>query len=354
MGLLLSRAGRAGARAHVRHVSVMPPAQAGEQVARVYAQLERDFGMLAPPIALHSAAPGPLAAAWTMLRETMLSPGLLGRAEKESVAVAVSDANACPYCTEVHSILLYGLTGGSPGTDLEQLTGWVRDSAAGRPVTGPPPVTAGQVPELIGTVVTFQYLNRMVDVFLADSPIPAGVPPQLRGFIRRVAGRFLRPVVRRTTLPGASLELLPAAAPPADQSWTAGNRIVGEAFARAAAAIEAAGRRSVPDPVRELVTTMLDDRLGRRAGRPDGPGAGWVNDAVATLPHGDRAAGRLALLAAFSSYQVGDSVIEEFRRYRSDDQSLVEAVSWASLAAARRHGASLWRARQRSKHEEAR
>jgi hypothetical protein len=81
---------------------------------------------------------------------------------------------------------------------------------------------------------------------------------------------------------------------------------------------------------------------------------------VAVLPRDDRPAGQLALLTAFSSYQVGDSVIAGFREacernrhssrehYRPDDQSLIEVASWASMAAARVHGRWLWRTEDRN------
>src|ERR1700722_2652698 len=82
----------------IRYVSPVRPAAATGLVAAVYAQVEHDFGMLAPPVALHSPAPGPLAASWVMLRETLAVQGQADRAAKEMVAAAVSVENACPYC----------------------------------------------------------------------------------------------------------------------------------------------------------------------------------------------------------------------------------------------------------------
>jgi hypothetical protein len=75
----------------------------------------------------------------------------------------------------------------------------------------------------------------------------------------------------------------------------------------------------------------------------------WAYDAVVALPREDRPAGHLALLAAFSSYQVGTSVIDGFRQhYRPDDRSLIEVASWASMAAARTHGRWLGRVEDRN------
>src|SRR4051794_40035248 len=87
----------------IRYVTPVRAPAADDTVARVYQQVERDFGMLAPPVALHSPAPGPLAACWMMLRESLLADGQVQRGAKEAVAAAVSVANSCPYCVTVHA-----------------------------------------------------------------------------------------------------------------------------------------------------------------------------------------------------------------------------------------------------------
>ncbi|HEY2443838.1 MAG TPA: carboxymuconolactone decarboxylase family protein [Streptosporangiaceae bacterium] len=335
----------------VRYVSPVRPAAATGLVAAVYAQVERDFGMLAPPVALHSPAPGPLAASWIMLRETLVVQGQADRAAKEMVAAAVSVENACPYCVAVHNAALGGLDYGRDaaalaGDRIESMADpaladvarWARSSgkreAAAR---GIPPFPADQLAELAGVAVTFQYLNRMVTVFLAESPLPAAVPGPVAGGMMRVLGRMLRSASAGGPEPGASLALLPAAAQPDDLRWAAGSPVIADAFARAIAAIEAAGASAVPAPVRELVR----GELAGWDGQPPGPSRSWAGDMVAGLPAADRPAGRLALLTAFAPYQVVPADIEAFRGGQPRDEELVALTSWASMAAARRVGAWL-------------
>src|SRR5690606_8869078 len=57
VGRTLSRMTAPGALAQVRHVTPVRPRAARGLVAEVYAGLERDFGMLAPPVILHSPVP---------------------------------------------------------------------------------------------------------------------------------------------------------------------------------------------------------------------------------------------------------------------------------------------------------
>lgn len=333
-------AARRSSLAQIRHVAPVRPGTG--LVARVYDRVERDFGMLAPPVALHAPAPGVLAASWLMLRETLIATGRADRAAKEAVGTAVSLGNACPYCVEVHSATLSGLAGDSPaaGPGLRELAAWATScgNATASARYGRPPFPAGHVAELVGTVVTFHYLNRMVNVFLRESPFPSGLPAPARGRLLGLLVRILRPATRATRRPGESAELLPAAALPADLAWAAGSPHVADAFARAASRVEAAGARRAPAAVRDLV---LSD-LARWNGAPPGASRAWVEDAVAGLAAADRAAGRLAMLTALASYQVGPTVIEQCRGDGFDDEALIELTSWASLRAARRVGSWTW------------
>jgi AhpD family alkylhydroperoxidase len=308
-----------------RHVRVVKRRHATGVVAEVYRQVERDFRMLAPPVALHSASPDVLAASWMVLRETLLARGAADRAAKEAVATGVSLANECPYCADVHGMTLDAIPGAGDRSAHEE---WARGSAVG-PVT--PPFPPELAPELVGVAVAFHYYNRMVNVFLSESPFPSHVPESAKPKARKVLGGVLRPDPAGAT-PGTSVDLLPAVGVPADLAWARANPLVTDAFARAYAAVEAAGERSVPASVRALV----HQRLSTWDGRPPGLSRSWVDDVSATLPAADRAAGRLALVIAQSSFQLDDTLVADFRRTAPADGTLVELAAWSSMAAARR------------------
>lgn len=316
-----------------RHIRVVKRRHATGLVADVYRQVEREFGMLAPPTAMHSASPPVLAASWMVLRETLLAAGFADRAGKEAVATGVSEANSCPYCADVHGMTLAAI----PGADAGPLTTWARSSATG---TVPLPCPPAQAPELIGVAVAFHYYNRVVNVFLRESPFPSHVPESAKPKARKVLGGVLKPSAVGPR-PGESLDFLPAAPLTDDLWWAAPNPVVGSAFARAYAAVEAAGTRSVPAGVRALVR----GRLSVWDGRPPGLSRSWVDAPVATLPPSEQAAGRLALTIAMASYQVDDAMVAEFRAIAPEDITLVELASWASMAAARR--ISTWLAQAR-------
>ncbi|MFH8345531.1 carboxymuconolactone decarboxylase family protein [Streptomyces sp. NPDC018045] len=322
----------------VRHVSPVPPASADGLVAAVYDATERDFGLLAPPIALHSPDPRLLAAAWLMLRETLVATGRMARADKEAVATAVSAANRCPYCAEVHGATLHGLLAGGAGSGRPRTgPGGPSARAGAPPLHGEAPVPAGQVPEAVGVAVAFHYLNRVVNVFLGEPPFPSWAPEPARRASRRILGRVLRAQARGHREPGRSLDLLPAAPLPDDLAWAAPVPTVAGAFARAAAAIDGAADGAVPASVRGLVR----DRIDKGGGAPQGLGLTWLDEALARLPREDRPAGRLALLTALASYRVDERAVAPLRRAGYGDGELVALVAWGAFTAARRAGAGL-------------
>lgn len=330
----------------IKYVRAVPRGSADALTARVYDQVERDFGLLAPPTALHSAAPGPLAASWLILRESLVADGLVPRPAKEAVAAAVSLSNSCPYCVQVHSAAVHGLTGAADAGALasdqlaeltdpqsRRLAEWARRSRQRDTAGGDRPFTDAEAPEVIGTAATFHYLNRMVNIFLADSPLPATIPTAARSNAGRLLGWYMGMVADTEHPAGRSLFLLEPADPAPDLSWAIGNPNVLAAFARAGAAVDTAGAQYLPESVRQLVLDTLADWDGTDPGLAD-----WLTEPLASLPDQDRPIGRLAMLAAFASYRVDRTVIDLCRGpgHESDDAALISITAWASLAAARR------------------
>jgi alkylhydroperoxidase family enzyme len=287
---------------------------------------------------MHSPAPLALAASWAMLRETLLVTDQSDRAEKEVVAAAVSAANTCPYCVAIHTAAAHGVmpglevaavaSGDLASPRLKEIWGWARSTGQRGSVQAPPP---GSFAELAGVAVTFHYLNRMVTIFLPESPLPPMTPKSIGGW---VMGMLAEAMTSPAPVPGASLDLLPDAPLPDDFSWAAGDARIAKALAGAAAAVEEAAAELVAKPVRELVAA----RLGTWDGRPQGPSRSWADEAVAGLDEADRPAGRLALLTVFAPHQVGKADVTALR---STDEAVITLTSWASMAAARTVGSWL-------------
>ena len=318
----------------VRHIRPVKPAQADARTREGYAQVEQELGFAAPHIALHSPAPDTFAASWVLLRETLVANNIADRTTKEAIAAIVAIGNNSSYLTELHTTTLDALAGARPQDDPEfdhrvrATADWARASRLR--------TTAGQkgnpddIGELIGVLLAAHYLTRMANIFLPESPVP-GLPAAARTRALALLGHVLLPPATARHTPGTTLPFLPRA--PDAVPWAAGT--VGDAVSRATAAIEQAGRRSVPHPVRELIVTALSEWDGRPLQRSD------RDAAVRHLPFGERPAARLALLTALSA-GADDGAVADFRRTQPDDRALVELTSWASLTAAHEIAGWTW------------
>ncbi|WP_394618802.1 carboxymuconolactone decarboxylase family protein [Lentzea sp. JNUCC 0626] len=299
---LLRKALRGLSLAQVRHVAPVPFRRAGPEVLEVYHAVEREFGVLAPPVVLHAAAPGVLRASWLMLRDVVLAPGLLDRGTKEAVAAAVSKANDCPYCVTVHTGTM--TTFGGAAVDLAD---------TGR-------FTAAELPEVLGVATTLQYFNRMVSVFLTERPMPPYAPAFMLGPVTRMLTGLIASAESTPPAPGPP----PQTPLPDDLAWAAGSPVVAQALTRSKAVFDSG-------PVPDAVRTLLAAELSTWDGTPKGISRAWVSDATDRVGPPDRAAARLALLTAFAPYQVDDEVV---RDVRADDAALIGLTAWASMTAA--------------------
>jgi AhpD family alkylhydroperoxidase len=331
----------------IRYVSPVLPGKAEGLVFDVYDQAERDFGLVVAPVVMHSPAPPVLAASWALLRETLLAVGSVSRADKEVVAAAVSAGNACPYCVTVHSAAVRTLAPGQTPTkiaadavdaiadpELRAMAAWARDS--GQPGQGAPPASRS-FPEIAGVAIAFHYLNRMVTLFLPESPLPSMTPKPIGNWVMEMTASAM---VSPAPAPGAAIELLPVAPLPAEFSWAASAPTIAQALARSAATVDEAGKRAASPQVRELVLGTLDGW----SGKPPGVSGAWADTAVAELAEGDRAAARLALLAALSPHQVRQADVQAYRQSggtAATDEQLISLTAWASMAAARKVGSWL-------------
>jgi AhpD family alkylhydroperoxidase len=315
-------------------------------LAQTYHQIKRDFGALVEPFTLHASAPRLLAGIWMATRETELV-GIVRREIKEAVAATVSRLNQCPYCVDTHTMMLHAVSahgiaaaisqendGEIQDPAIRQIVAWAEATRSpDNPLLQRPPFSEAEAPEIIGTAVAFHYTNRMVDIFLDETPLPSN-RGWLKGTLKRMAGWYFSRAARRRKKPGTSLALLPEADLPADMGWAASSPTVAGAFARWAAVVEIAGQEALPANVRALARA----HIAAWNGETPTLSRGWVEKALAGLDDAEKPAARLALLTALAPYQIDENTIAAFRAQQPGDDKLIAATAWASFTAARRVG----------------
>jgi AhpD family alkylhydroperoxidase len=330
----------------IKYIDPVPPAKAHGLVAEVYNQMRLEF-QLVPPVTLHAPNPELLAGVWGILRETIVA-GPVDRTLREVVCEAVSEINQCSFCVDAHSALLTGaahkhtadaIHANRPDRisdpTMRSVARWaLANREPGAEVLSHPPFSTEEAPELIGSAVCFHYIDRMVSVFLSDSPVPLPTWLRwLRGTVIRIAGATVgKRIMAVTVEPGGAVGSLPEAQPSPEFSWAQPKSAVAAAIGRLEAVIEAEGRKALPESVRNLVA----QRVTGWNGEAPSVSRSWVETAVTSLDEPDRPAGRLALLVALAPYQVDETIIREFRDRHRSDSTLVAAAAWASFTATRR------------------
>jgi len=321
-----------------------PPRRPEGLVAAVFDQMRREFGILAEPLILHHPIPSLLAVTWVCLRETVLAHGRLPRALKEAVALAVSRANACPYCVDSHGIFLHAL--GEGGVERRLIAGedpederlaafatWAASSSTSGPLAAP--FTPEERPEAMGTLCCFQYINRLATPLLGSSPLPAPVR-WLRGPAVWMVGRALRDAASRAPAPGEALELVPErlsrdAGRWEHLGWADGQPHIAAAFAVFAEATEAAAGPGLSAEGRAVIR----EELARSRGAEPPLGREWLEARVEALGQEERPGVRLGLLVARAPHRVTGPDVEAFRQIHPGDAPLLGVLAWSAHEAAK-------------------
>jgi len=324
----------------IRHLA-KPDLRTRHPVARsVLDQAAREFQM-APPVTIHMADAELMAGLWHAAREAYVV-GREGRAMREAVAAAVSKLNACPYCVTVHAGL-YAASSQNARTldetahllaEIDAAQKWAAASLSpGSTALREPALSASVIPQVFGTAIVYHYLNRLVSVFLAETPVALpGMNTDLGRRLMHASFAFLgKSIVARDPEPGQCV--IQRDAPlPAEFSWAASNPAVSRALAHFALVAERAGHDAVPADVRAIVEYHLGSWRGEQAPIS----RAWIEGLVAPLDNTHKPAARLALLVARAAYQVDDTLIDGFRAVTPGDKPLLQTVAWASFAAAKR------------------
>ncbi|MEV0648006.1 hypothetical protein AB0I28_22340 [Phytomonospora sp. NPDC050363] len=314
----------------LRHIEAIPPARATGLLAEVYRQIDAEFSSAGPAVRMTSPAPELMAAGWALMREAQLV-GEAPAVTKAIVALGVSLCNGVDYDVEGYLAILRALgavetaeaiaAGGLPSDpEFAELLFWARSTGG----FSPEPVPAEHAVEYQGTALFTHYVNRMVAAFLPAGLRPGGMraedPPAFEG----------APVLRELTRsrePGTSLALISGNPTRQAPDW-AGDTPIGAAFAglsataaQGSAFLSAEGRDRVSEVIavhRGLITPGFD--------------LGAVLD---DLDDGDRAAARVAILAALAPHRLQDAEVAAWRATNPalSDHCTVFLVAYGAMAA---------------------
>lgn len=149
-------------------IESIPPSEAAGQLKELYDRIGGARGGIAAIHQAQSLNPHVLATHFELYKALMFQPSPLSRADREALAVAVSEANSCGYCAAHHGSALSQLGTDSPLPP--QVFDWARRLARTPEAVSSADVTmlreAGlsdrAILDAVLTVAYFSYANRLV------------------------------------------------------------------------------------------------------------------------------------------------------------------------------------------------
>ena len=315
-------------------------ANASGLTKEVLLQSQRDF-FINGTITSHAACPPLMAGMWMSGREIALTNQHLPAWLKKAMGAALSEVNKCPYCEDFLLSLTHGAKQNNLANSLrkhemesidDELTlkrlQWTKASITrNAKELENPPFSSEEMPEALGTLIVFNYTNKISDFTLDGSPVPSS----LRSGALKFFGLELQESSELDLEHGASFYMLPKATVPDEFHWAGDNWLVADSLARWNQVVEDEINQALSKPVQQHIRENLQDWNGGQAPLS----RRWVEEEVKDLKGVDRDKARLVLLIAKASYQIDDSIIEQVRQQGVIEADLVRLGAWGAYMGAK-------------------
>ena len=325
----------------VRYIAIPDLKSQDPLTKSVLEQALREF-QLVPPLTIHISDPELLAGVWSVLRETYIV-NQKDRALRERVASIVSSLNKCPYCQNVHSAFHENTDQNDEYNSAKKaVEQWANLTLLPKQaLTLVKKIPIEKRPQLLGTAVVFHYINRIVNVFLDESPVrlPSGISGKNSQKVsKKMLGKFGKRLLKLDPKPGEFVWEISEKIPSYSLFiWAKDDPAVSKGFAQFGYAIERAGKSELSSFVRFLITSHLSDWHGEVPPLS----SHWIDEVLREVSEKERAAAEFALLTARASWQIDPKRIEKLRSQGANDQRLVRIAAWGAFSAAKRIGSLL-------------
>ncbi|MHC4284996.1 MAG: hypothetical protein ACYSWZ_18810, partial [Planctomycetota bacterium] len=309
-------------------------------VKEVCLQSERDF-FINGTITSHAAAPEIMAGMWVGGRETSLTNIKLPAWLKKAMGAALSEVNKCPYCEDMLLSLTHGARQNNVANSLrknqvdsisDEITQkrlkWTKASITkNSPELDNPPFSPDEMPEALGTLVVFNYTNKISDFTMEGSPVPTFI----RGGALKLFGVELRESSAMDLEHGASLNLLTEVEISEEFHWAASTPLVAEALSRWNHVVET----GINDVLTKETQNKIRENLKSWEGGQMGLSRAWVEEEIQEIREDERDKARIALIVAKASYQIDDGAIEKVVQQGLSEADLVKLGAWGALLGAK-------------------
>jgi hypothetical protein len=220
------------------------------------------------------------------------------------------------------------------GKRQQKLVDWAKSTLTpGADILSKPPFNNDDKPYLIATVLMFHYTNRMVNIFLDESPLPVTVSnKKIKKLLNKIVGYIVgRRIVSVRAEPGKAVYYTNSINLTEEFSWAKANIPIARGLSTFLSSAEEAGIESLSSDARDCIESAVNNWNGQTMPM----NRDWIIKTIIHLPEDDKPGAELALLAALASYRIEAELIDRFRKnHREID--LLNVTAWGAFIAMKR------------------
>ncbi len=332
---------------HIKHIKYVDKTEATGRLRGIYDHIKLNFGQLAEPFVLHSLNEELTAGVWATLYETVLIENNVKRSIKETVATCISEVNKCNYCADAHSIMILGTENklqhnikfaksGKLKTKEDKLIFWALNNLNfDHHIILAPPFNKSEIPETIGTAVLFHYINRMVNIFASDTPLPTS---KLKSLVKYFASNFIfKKAIKKKKVKGDSLKFIDISENSGSFEWANEIPEIQNAFKYLKFYTEINIKKVLSF---ELITELVKQASNLNLLRPTFGNKG-LSDFLEHIKPAEKQIAEFSFLTMFETYKIQEKHINALKQTLTD-KNILEIASYVSLLVSESIGNKLY------------
>ena len=309
-------------------------------IKKINKQINNDFGLVGP-LTLSSVSKNVHAIRWANLREVFTVNTYVNRLEKEIIARGISQANKCSYCVDVHNASIASIGDQKTpiginekarktiaDTRINALTEWsLNTKKPDANIIKNPPFNKNEATEIIGTALVFHSTNRLVDIFLEDSPLPKFIANSIfKKLALNIASKTLfKGMVSKKVIAGDSLEFISSELHLNTPNWAKSVPLYAKTLIARNQLINSIEKEIIPEQIVRLFKTKVNDWKGEEMPL----GRNWINEILSPVDITHTPIAKLIFLSAYTPHTITEKDISEFRQTNQSDKELVDICYWA-------------------------
>lgn len=324
----------------VKYIKINTYKKWNDLISKINFQIDRDF-WLVWPMTLSTISENVHIIRWIFARELFIIENNVSRVKKEIIASWIAQINKCPYCEDVHTTSISSAWNNKVSKAImnktweslndkktKEIIKWSLNTR--KPNTNiikNPPFSEKEAPEIIWTALVFHSTNRLVSIFLDNSPLPNFLSNNLTKKIAlKIASKtFFKSMIFKKVKPLESLKFI--------SNYDFWNKINNfnpmELFIKALKIEKEILDEIENKHIQINLIKLFKTKIAKWEGEDMPLGRAWLLKITKNLNENEKPIANIIFLSAFSPYTITKNDINDFLQIKKSEQELLEICFWS-------------------------